>query len=70
MPNPMDGKTLQEGPNMTQTKIMGIALLMFGSLYILLANQAETVTGLLGYLSGSFMLILGIAALFVTPKNK
>jgi hypothetical protein len=55
---------------MTQTKIMGIALLMFGTLYILLANQAEVVTGLLGYLAGSFMLIMGIAALFITPKKR
>ena len=55
---------------MTQTKIMGIALLMFGSLYVLLANQAETVTSVLGYLAGSFLLILGVAALFVTPKSK
>lgn len=61
---------LTDRQRMTQTKIMGIALLMFGSLYVLLANQAEVITRTAGYLAGSLMLILGVAALFITPKSK
>lgn len=55
---------------MTQTMIMGIALLMFGSLFILLANQAEVITATAGYLSGGLMLTLGVAGLFARPRSK
>ena len=55
---------------MTQTMIMGIALLMFGTLYILLANQAEVITATAGYMAGGLFMVLGIAGLFAKQRSK
>jgi len=55
---------------MNQTQYVGIGLLFFGALYILLANQAEVITGTLGYLAGGFLMLLGVVAQFAKPKGK
>jgi len=47
---------------MTQTKLVGLAVMLMGVLYVALAAQAEGVLALLGNLVGGFLFFLGLLA--------